>query len=216
MIIISIGPDWQSRSRYIPSPCDPNAKPTLPVGLIERNIHFMRPHPQNWQRTTNEYLYFSDESMNKRSSKRNFFADIHFRSLEDLGDDDVYMTQIGRKKKMIDVRNGLGQRSEGDKSYRRVEYSPDFHKHGSTLPAVNFGRLKSRPGNPKSFVQMNNEIVPIVDEHDFENKELQREQDEIVHEVAQLEHWKPAETITTAFKVLDMDPAAGKYRPRFR
>jgi hypothetical protein len=179
----------------------------------------MRPYPQNWQRTNNEWLYFSDEIMNKRSSKRNFFGNVYFRSLEDLGDENVNMTQIGRKKKVSDLRNGLRQRSEGDKSYRRVELSPDFYKFGSTLPAVNFGRIKKRHGPAKCYVPMKDEVIPIVDEKDFELKEFQREHNELVTEVVQLDQWKPADTITTAFKVLDLDPNdknGGKYRPRFR
>ncbi len=176
----------------------------------------MRPFPQNWQRSKKEWLYFCDESMEHRSSKRNFFADIHFRSLEDLGDENVQMAMIGRKRRGFDSRNGLEKRSEGDKSYRRVELSPDFHKLGSTLPAVDFGRVKKRHGSEKTFVPMNNETIPIVDEHEFEEKELKREQDELINEVIQLDQWKPAETMITAFKVFDTDPNGGKYRPRFR
>jgi hypothetical protein len=179
----------------------------------------MRPYPQNWQRTTNEWLYFTDETINNRSSKRNHFENVHFRSLEDLGDENVYMIQIGRKKKVSDSRNGLKQRSDGDKSYRRVELSPDFHKLGSTLPAVDFGHIKKRHGPAKSYVPMKDEVIPIVNENDFELKKLQREHDELVNEVVQLDQWKPVNTITTAFKVFDLDPNdknGGRYRPRVR
>jgi hypothetical protein len=173
----------------------------------------MRSFPQNWQRSENEWIYFSDEHKEHRSSKRNFFADIHLRSLEDLGDENVYMTQIGRKRKVFNLRNGLEKRSEGDKSYRRVELSPDFHKLGSTLPPIDFGRVKKQHGPEKTIVPMQNEIIPIVDENDFEEKELKREHDEHINEVIQLEKWKPAESITTAFKVFNTEP---RYRPRFR
>jgi hypothetical protein len=210
----SVGPDWESRLRYIPSPNNPNAKPTLPVAFIERNIHHMRPYPQNWQCTKKDWIYFTDESIEHRSSKRNFFDDIHFRSLEDLGDENVSMQQIGRKKQVFDTRNGLRQRSEGDKNYRRVELSPDFHKLGSTLPAVDFGRLKKRHGPAKTYVPMKNESIPIVDENDFEEKELKQEHDQLVDEVIQLDTWKPAESMKTAFKVFNLNGA--KYRPRFR
>jgi hypothetical protein len=179
----------------------------------------MRPYPQNWQRSKTEYLYFNDESMNNRSSKRNFFANIHFRSLEDLGDENVYMMQIGRKKQVFDVRNGLEKRTEGDKSYRRVELSPDFHKIGSTLPAVDFGRIKKQHGSEKTYVPMKNEVIHIVNENDFEGNEQKREYDQIVNEVIQLDKWKPAESITRAFKVFNNDPndkTGEKYRPRFR
>jgi hypothetical protein len=176
----------------------------------------MRPFPQNWQCSQNEWLYFSDESMNNRSSKRNFFADIHFRSLEDLGDGDIHMAQIGHKRQAIDQRNGLGQRSEGDKSYHRVELSPDFHKLGSTLPPIDFGRVKKPHRHAKTYVPMKNDVIPIVDEKDFEEKERKREHDELVEEVIQLDHWKPVETMTSAFTVFDTDSNGVQYRPRFR
>ncbi|CAF0969541.1 unnamed protein product [Rotaria sp. Silwood1] len=218
-IYSNIGPDWHSRIRPIPSPRNPNAKPTLPVSFIERNIHFMRPHPQNWQRSKNEWIYFSDESADSHSSKRNLFANIHFRSLEDLGDENVHMAQIGHKKKVLDVRNGLQKRSEGDKSYRMVELSPDFYKFGSTLPAINFGRIKKRYGHEKTFVPMKNETIPIIDEKDFEEKERQREHNQTVNEVIQLDNWIPADSMTRAFTVLDIesnDKDGIRYRPRFR
>lgn len=39
----------------------------------------------------------------------------------------------------IDRRNGIPYASEGDKSYQAVEYSPNFHKAGSSLPSPQFG-----------------------------------------------------------------------------
>ncbi|CAF3634767.1 unnamed protein product [Rotaria socialis] len=282
----NFGPDWKSSIRPIKSPRHPNAKPTLPVGIIEQNIHFMRPYPQNWQRTNNEWIYFNDESADHRPAKRNFFANVYLRSLEDLGDENVHMETMGHKRKVIDPRNGLQKRSEGDKSYRGVELSPNFYKFGCTLPAVNFGRLKKRHGpkkdlgdenvhmetmghkrkvidprnglqkrsegdksyrgvelspnfykfgctlpavnfgrlkkrhGPKSrFVPMTNEKIPVTDENEFEEKERRRENNQIVEEVIQLENWTPVESMTRAFTVFDMesnDKEGGKYRPRFR
>ena len=179
----------------------------------------MRPHPQNWQRSKNEWIYFTDESPDRRSSKRNFFANTHLRSLEDIGDEDVHMAQIGHKRRYIDVRNGLSKRNEGDKSYRIVELSPEFHKFGSTLPAVDFGRLKKRHGPEKTFVPMKNETVPLVDENDFNEKQRKRQRDEIINEVIQLENWIAADNMRRAFSVLNDNPNeknSEKYRPRFR
>ncbi|CAF3354989.1 unnamed protein product [Rotaria socialis] len=215
----NFGPDWKSSIRPIKSPRHPNAKPTLPVGIIEQNIHFMRPYPQNWQRTNNEWIYFNDESADHRPAKRNFFANVYLRSLEDLGDENVHMETMGHKRKVIDPRNGLQKRSEGDKSYRGVELSPNFYKFGCTLPAVNFGRLKKRHGPKSRFVPMTNEKIPVTDENEFEEKERRRENDQIVEEVIQLENWTPVESMTRAFTVFDMesnDKEGGKYRPRFR
>ena len=39
----------------------------------------------------------------------------------------------------IDKRNGIGEASPGDKNYQVPEYSPGFHKLGSSLPIVEFG-----------------------------------------------------------------------------
>jgi hypothetical protein len=191
----------------------------LPTGLIERNIHFIRPFPQNWQRTTNEWIYCTDESIEHNPSKRNYFQNIHLRSLEDLGDQNMYMSQIGHKKKVVDVRNGVRKRSEGDKNYRIVEQSTDFHKFGSTLPVVDFGNEKKRHGHAKTFVPMKDEKIPVIDENDFIEKERKREQNNVIYEVTRLDNWKPAERVTSAFKVFDLDPNdknGGKYRPRVR
>lgn len=178
----------------------------------------MRPFPQNWQRSKNDWVYFTDESPDVRSSKRNFFANIHLRSIEDLGDEDVHLAQIGHKKQVFETRNGLQKRSEGDKSYRVVELSPDFHKIGSTLPAVNFGRKKQRHGNKKTFVPMTNETIPAIDANDFEKKERQRETEQIINEVINLETWVPTQSMTRAFNVFNSDSNDKDiiYRPRFR
>ena len=72
------------------------------------------------------------------------------------------MSQIGYKKKVREIRNGLPKRSEGDKNYRIVEESPNFHQLGTTLPVVNFGLEKKRHGHAKTFVPMKNEKIPII------------------------------------------------------
>ena len=131
----------------------------------------------------------------------------------------MYMTQIGRKKKVRDIRNGLGKRAEGDKNYRIVEQSTDFHKFGSTLPTVHFGQEKKRHGHAKTFVPMKDERIPIVDENESAEKARKRAQENIIREVTQLEQWKPAHHASSAFKVFDLDPNdknGGKYKPRIR
>jgi hypothetical protein len=179
----------------------------------------MRPYPQNWQRSKNDWNHFPDESIDHRPTKRNHFANIYLRSLEDLDDDNVSMAQIGYKKQVVDSRNGLGKRSEGDKSYHTVEYSPDFHKLGSTLPSVHFGRAKQTHGHKRNRVPMKNEKISIVDHETFERKVHQQEYEQTIDEVVKLDHWKPAESITSAFQVFDRDSSdqhSGKYRPRVR
>ncbi len=131
----------------------------------------------------------------------------------------MHMSQIGHKKQVLDRRNGLKQRSAGDKSYQTVEESPDFHKFGSTLPVVEFGHENKRHEPVKSLVPMKNEKTHVIDDHEFAENERKREEKNIIDEVIQLDNWKPAKRVTSAFRVLDLDPNdknGGRYRPRIR
>ena len=131
----------------------------------------------------------------------------------------MHMAQIGHKKKVLDVRNGLKKKAEGDKHYRTVEQSPEFHKFGTTLPIVNFGRERKRHGHAKTFVPMKDEKIPIVDRQEFAERGWKREQENIIDDVVRLDQWKPAQHVTTAFKVFDLDPNdknGGRYKPRVR
>lgn len=201
--------------RYIKSPRNPDTRPTLPVAVIEQNLHFVRSFPQNWQRSSNEWIYCTDESRDHRPAKRNLFADIHLRSIEDLGDDDVHMLQMGRKKEITDSRNGLPRRVDGDKSYRRVELEPDFHKLGCTLPPVNFGYNRNALGLDKTFIPMKHDKVQVVDDEEFQERERQREHEQSIKDVELLDQWKPAEGLTSAFDVFPTD-AKGKRRGKHR
>ena len=46
---------------------------------------------------------------------------------------------FGNRKIPDCLRNGISEASPGDKPYQAAEYSPGFHKLGSTRPIVNFG-----------------------------------------------------------------------------
>ena len=130
------------------------------------------------------------------------------------------MPTMGHKKRVVDLRNGLQKRSDGDKSYRVVEHSPNFHKLGSTLPLVNFGQERDPHAHEKRRVPMSNETVPIVEHHEFVAREQQREYQRSIDQVVQLDRWKPAQRVAIAFKVFDdttKDKSGGnKYRPRVR
>lgn len=131
----------------------------------------------------------------------------------------MYMSQIGRKKKVLDIRNGLKKRIDGDKNYRIVEHSTDFYKFGSTLPIVHFGQEKKRHGHAKTFVPMRNEKLSIISPEEYLENQWRHEQEKLIEEVNQLDNWKPAERVKSAFKVLDLDPNdknGGRYKPRVR
>ncbi|XP_072498421.1 spermatogenesis-associated serine-rich protein 1 isoform X2 [Notamacropus eugenii] len=75
---------------------------------------------------------------------------------------------FGRKKYDIDVRNGLPELTPGDKAYLHPEECSDFHKHGATIPPVNFSSAPFSEREKKT--QKMNEIM----------------------EVRELDEWKPA------------------------
>ena len=80
----------------------------------------------------------------------------------------------------------------GDKSYAVPEYSKDFHKEGSTRPAINFSRTNEVVAD--TFIPLS----PLTAEKrdSFRKKEkLKREQEE-VDSVKQLDDWKPAPPLT--------------------
>ena len=60
----------------------------------------------------------------------------------------------------------------------------------------------------------------LLNENEFIEKERKRERRQCYRmKLAQLDNWKPAERVSSAFKVFDLDPNdknGGKYRPRVR
>lgn len=66
---------------------------------------------------------------------------------------------------------------------------------------------------------MKDERIPIVDENESAEKTRKREEENIIREVTQLDQWKPAHRVSSAFKVFDLDPNdknGGRYKPRIR
>lgn len=49
------------------------------------------------------------------------------------------LVRFGHKGNVLDSRDGYPMAAPGDKPYKTPEYSPTFHKFGSTRPVVNFG-----------------------------------------------------------------------------
>lgn len=96
----------------------------------------------------------------------------------------------GRNETTIDRRNGIPYASEGDKSYQAVEYSPNFHKAGSSLPSPQFGR------------------VSLVRKDTFREMEKRRQMSDEISAVQDLESWEPAKPIHQA--LIPEDPPAKK------
>ncbi|CAJ0967657.1 unnamed protein product [Ranitomeya imitator] len=67
--------------------------------------------------------------------KRCIIGGVHKSSQVGSHDHTLPMS-TGRRKKVFDPRNGIPEAHPGDKPFRTVEYSPGFHKFGSTMPVV--------------------------------------------------------------------------------
>ncbi|XP_025096735.1 uncharacterized protein LOC112565508 isoform X7 [Pomacea canaliculata] len=128
------GPDWSSRLRYIPDPENPD----YPAPEIwPNNWKSMRPFPWTYMRSSTEWLL--DPSLTKLG-KRCVWNGVHKASARSH-DEITHTALYGRVRPewLIDKRNGLPQVSPGDNGYQIPEYSPGFHKLGSTRPLARYG-----------------------------------------------------------------------------
>ncbi|XP_062611132.1 spermatogenesis-associated serine-rich protein 1-like isoform X1 [Saccostrea cucullata] len=172
------GPDWKSKLKYIPDP----ENPKYPAAeIFENNWKAMRPYPYTYMRTRNEWLL--DPGLTKVGLRCNF-GGVH--KATNTSSDEITHRMLfgrGRNETIIDKRNGIPYASEGDKSYQAVEYSPSFHKAGSSLPSPQFGDT-------------------------FRDMERRRQMSEEIDSVRGLESWEPAKPIHQA--LIPEDPPTKK------
>ena len=174
------GPDWKSRLRYLPAPHNPNYVVEIwpePWKALRTGYKQSRPTQKEWA------LYPEGYDTTLRCS----FKGVH-KATETTDKEVTDSMLFGRGKIVNNKRNGLPMASPGDKSYQAVEYSPKFHKFGSTLPLVNFG------GNYKpevdTFVPL--EILPPITREQYREKELRRKMEQDIDTVRMLDRWRPA------------------------
>lgn len=97
-------------------------------------------------------------------------------------------TRFTGLKYLRDRRNNIPVAAPGDKSYRSVEYSPDFFKYGTTVPLVNFGRLSTE--KPSIFVPPPTSGRTLGES--YRTKELHRQLEAEISDVMLLDSWRPA------------------------
>ncbi|XP_065057590.1 spermatogenesis-associated serine-rich protein 1-like [Rhopilema esculentum] len=99
---------------------------------------------------------------------------------------------IGRTRKGMNQRAGLPMMTDGDKSYAVPEYSYNFHKVGSTLPAINFSRSSKLVSD--TFIPL--QPLQAKPRRPYMDKHKARIIEEEKMEVAKLSKWKPAPSLT--------------------
>ncbi|XP_076445633.1 spermatogenesis-associated serine-rich protein 1-like [Babylonia areolata] len=178
------GPDWSSRLRYIPDPENPD----YPAAEIwPNNWRSMRPYPWTYKRSDNEWLL--DPGLTK-VGLRCMFSGEHKATA--TSENEITHTMLfgkGRSEAIMDKRNEIPEASPGDKSYQAPEYSPSFHKLGSTLPVTRYG--PARPvRSPDTFIP----LTPLTNRlrETFKERDNSRQLQQEIDEVRRLEAWKPA------------------------
>lgn len=76
-----------------------------------------------------------------KTGKVTVFDGVH-KSSEQSSKEIIDITKFGKKFSVTDPRGNYEEASPGDKPYQAPEYSPGFHKMGSTRPVVTFGWVK--------------------------------------------------------------------------
>ncbi|XP_022437734.1 spermatogenesis-associated serine-rich protein 1 isoform X1 [Delphinapterus leucas] len=96
---------------------------------------------------------------------------------------------FGRKKYVIDPRNGIPKVTPGDNPYTYPEQSKGFHKAGSTLPPGNFSIM---PYEKKFDTFIPLEPLPQIPNLPFWVKEKANKLKNEIREVEELDSWQPA------------------------
>lgn len=173
------GLDWKSRIRPIPSPHNDENKPEI----WPEPWKYIRAFPWKSLRSETEWRLYPE---GPDSTLRSRWGGMH-KATQPSNTEIDHTTLYGKNRKVVDKRNGICTAAPGDKSYQAVEYSPDFHKYGSTLPLVNFG---GKQLTAETFVPL--QPLPSIPSESYTEKERARQQIHEMKEVQQLERWRPA------------------------
>ncbi|XP_021376836.1 spermatogenesis-associated serine-rich protein 1-like isoform X2 [Mizuhopecten yessoensis] len=178
------GPDWKSKLKYIPDPDHPE----YPAAeIFPNNWKAMRPYPFTYKRSSNEWLL--DPGLTKVGLRCSFDG-VH--KATNVSSNEITHKMLfgrGRNETIIDKRNGIPYASEGDKTYQAVEYSPGFHRTGSSRPLPEFGSNFKRP-TADTFVPL--QRLPAIPRDNYRHNERRLQRDDDIASVRGLDSWKPA------------------------
>ncbi|CAH2245750.1 Hypothetical predicted protein [Pelobates cultripes] len=182
--------NWKPTARWLPSPRYSDAPfPHIKDCKFPERIKLLRSYPRSKSGIHPEWTFYPTLGFpfTYHDGKRCTFQGIHFsnRASEDR---QILPACLGRKKKVIDPRNGIPEANPGDKPFHTPEYSSNFHKFGSTRPLVNF--KSSYKVKADTFIPLlkmpQTPCVPyrIKAQHQIKKEEKR--------EVEELNDWKPS------------------------
>ncbi|XP_073442693.1 spermatogenesis-associated serine-rich protein 1 isoform X2 [Dendrobates tinctorius] len=132
--------DWKPCIRWLPSPRYSEAPlPHIKDAKFPEGIRLQRSYPKSRLDAGSEWSFYPNFGcpITYHVGKRCIIDGVHKSSQVGSHDHTLPMS-TGRRKKVFDPRNGIPEAHPGDKPFRTVEYSPGFHKFGSTMPVVIF------------------------------------------------------------------------------
>ncbi|XP_014335004.1 spermatogenesis-associated serine-rich protein 1 [Bos mutus] len=134
------------------------------------------------------YPRFSSNIHTYHVGKQCFFNGVFLGNRRSLSER-IVDKSLGRKKCVLDPRNGIPKLTPGDNPYMYPEQSKGFHKAGSTLPPVNFSIV---PYEKKFDTFIPLEPLPQIPNLPFWVKEKANMLKSEIREVEELDDWQPA------------------------
>lgn len=185
------GPDWNSTIRCLPEPdCGDRPRETLFYPPLQR----LRSFPRKANTTSKaEYKFYPSNgtATSYSDGKVTVFDGVHKasqRTTTELSD----LIRFGHRGNVFDSRDGYLMAAPGDKPYKTPEYSPSFHKFGSTRPVVDFGGIKLEKAD--TFIPLH--PLPDVPVKPFSQLEAERKKQAEINEVKNLQNWRPASPLS--------------------
>nr|XP_020746439.1 spermatogenesis-associated serine-rich protein 1 isoform X2 [Odocoileus virginianus texanus] len=134
------------------------------------------------------YPRFSSNIHTYHVGKQCFFNGVFLGNRRSLSER-IVDKSLGRKKYVLDPRNGIPKLTPGDNPYMYPEQSKGFHKAGSTLPPVNFSIV---PYEKKFDTFIPLEPLPQIPNLPFWVKHKANMLKSEIREVKELDDWQPA------------------------
>ncbi|XP_069584285.1 spermatogenesis-associated serine-rich protein 1 [Ranitomeya imitator] len=183
--------DWKPCIRWLPSPRYSEAPlPHIKDAKFPESIRLQRSYPRSSLEAGSEWSFYPNFgcSTTYHVGKRCIIGGVHKSSQVGSHDHTLPMS-TGRRKKVFDPRNGIPEAHPGDKPFRTVEYSPGFHKFGSTMPVVIL--RESFKVKSDTFIPL--QKLPKKPSVPFKVKVNIQSLEEEKRDVEDLNRWKPAQ-----------------------
>lgn len=183
--------DWKPCVRWLPSPrYSEDPLPHIKDLKFPEQIRLQRTCPRSSLDVGAEWSFYPNFGcpFTYHVGKRCITGGVHNRSQVGSHVHTLPMS-TGIKKKVSDPRNRIPEAHPGDKPFHTVEYSPDFHKLGSTMPVVNF--RESYKVKADTFIPL--QSLPRRPGIPYKAKIHMQNLEEEKRGVEELNRWKPAQ-----------------------